>query len=82
MWVSHLVRNVRRCSSDVGPKGGEVTGGWRKFGKEDYHNLRTSAYVIKAIKLWTVRYAGHVACKVKIQLSLYWPTQALGAAGG
>jgi hypothetical protein len=39
-----------------GPKRDEVTGGWRKL-----HNLYSSPSIIRMIKSWRIRWAGHVA---------------------
>jgi hypothetical protein len=44
-----------------GPKGDEVTGGWRKLHNEELHNLYSSPSIIRMIKSRRVRWAGHVA---------------------
>jgi hypothetical protein len=38
-----------------------VTGGWRKLHNEELHNLYSSSSIIRMIKLWRLRWAGHVA---------------------
>jgi hypothetical protein len=44
-----------------GPKRDEVTGSWRKLHNEELHNLYSSPSVIRMIKSWRMRWAGHVA---------------------
>jgi hypothetical protein len=44
-----------------GPKGDEVTEGWRKLHNEELHNLYPSSNVIRMIKSRRMRWAGHVA---------------------
>jgi hypothetical protein len=44
-----------------GPKKDEVTGGWRKLGNEELHDLYLSPNIIKIIKSRCMRWAGHVA---------------------
>jgi hypothetical protein len=44
-----------------GPKRDEVIGGWRKLHNEELHNLYASSNVIRMIKSWRMRWAGHVA---------------------
>jgi hypothetical protein len=44
-----------------GPKGDEVTGGWRKLHYEELHYLYSSPNIIRMIKSITMRWAGHVA---------------------
>jgi hypothetical protein len=43
----------------------EVTGGWRKLHNEEPHNLYSSPNTIGVIKLRKVRWARHVARRVK-----------------
>jgi hypothetical protein len=45
----------------VGPKREEVAGGWRRLHNEEFHNLYTSPNIIRTVKSWRVRWAGHVA---------------------
>jgi hypothetical protein len=44
-----------------GPKKDGVTGGWRKLHNEELHNLYSSPSIIRIIKSWRMRWAGHVA---------------------
>jgi hypothetical protein len=43
------------------PKRDEVTGGCRKLHNEELHNLYSSPSIIRMIKSWRMRCAGHVA---------------------
>jgi hypothetical protein len=43
-----------------GPKRDEVTGEWRKLHTEELHDLYSSPSVIRIIKSWRMRLAGHV----------------------
>jgi hypothetical protein len=38
-----------------------VTGDWRKPHNEELHNVYSSPNIIKMIKSWRIRWAGHVA---------------------
>jgi hypothetical protein len=44
-----------------GPKRDEVTGGWRKFHKEELHDLYCSPSIIRIIKARRMRWTWHVA---------------------
>jgi hypothetical protein len=44
-----------------GPKGDEVTGGWRKLHNVELHNLYSPPSIIRMIKSRRMRLAGHVA---------------------
>jgi hypothetical protein len=44
-----------------GPKGDEVTGGWRKLHNEELHDLYSSPSIVRVIKARRMRWAGHVA---------------------
>jgi hypothetical protein len=44
-----------------GPKRDEVTGGWRKLHNEELRDLYSSPIIIRIIKSWRMRWAGHVA---------------------
>jgi hypothetical protein len=54
-----------------GPKGDEVTGGWRKLHNE-FYSLYSSPNIIRIFKSRTVRLAGHVARKRRGMLMKYW----------
>jgi hypothetical protein len=43
-----------------GPKGDEMTGGWRKLHNEELHNLYPSPSIIRMIKSRRMTLAGHV----------------------
>jgi hypothetical protein len=43
-----------------GPKRDEVTGGWRKLLKEEFHNLHSLPSIIRMTKSRMMRWAGHV----------------------
>jgi hypothetical protein len=45
----------------LGPKRDEVTGEWRKLHNQELHDLYSSPSIIRIIKLWRMRWAGHVA---------------------
>jgi hypothetical protein len=44
-----------------GHKRDEVTGGWRKVHNKELHGLYSSPSIIRVIKAWRMRWAGHVA---------------------
>jgi hypothetical protein len=44
-----------------GPKRDEVTGEWRKLHNEENHILHLSPDIIRQMKSWRMRWAGHVA---------------------
>jgi hypothetical protein len=44
-----------------GPNGDEVTGQWRQLHSGELHNLYSSPDIIRQIKSWRIRWAGHVA---------------------
>jgi hypothetical protein len=44
-----------------GPKRDEVMGEWRKLHNEELHDLYSSPSVIRIMKLWRMRWVGHVA---------------------
>jgi hypothetical protein len=52
------VRVLRRI---FGPKGDEVTGGWRKLHNEELHNLYSSPSIIRMIKSRRIRWVRYEA---------------------
>jgi hypothetical protein len=44
-----------------GPKSDEVTEEWRKLHNEELHNLYSSPDIIRQVKSWRMRWAGHMA---------------------
>jgi hypothetical protein len=44
-----------------GPKGDEVTEGWRKLHNKELHNLYSSPSIMRMSKLRKMRWAGYVA---------------------
>jgi hypothetical protein len=44
-----------------GPKSDEVTGEWRKFHNEEFHDLYSSPTIVRVIKSRGIRWTGHVA---------------------
>jgi hypothetical protein len=52
------IRVLRRI---LGPKRGEVTGGWRKLHDEDLRGLYSSPDIVRVIRARRMRWAGHVA---------------------
>jgi hypothetical protein len=53
-------KDLRRI---FGPKGFEVTGGWKKLHNEDFLDLYSSPSIIRIIKSERMRWEGHVARK-------------------
>jgi len=45
----------------LGPRGDEVTGGWRTFCNEEFRGLYFSPDIIRVIKPRRILWAGHVA---------------------
>jgi hypothetical protein len=54
-----------------GPKGDEVTGGWRKLHNEELYNLYSSPTIIRTIKSRRMSWAGHVA-RMGEKRNEYW----------
>jgi hypothetical protein len=54
----YRLRVLRRI---LGPKGDEVTGGWRNLHNEELQNLYSSPSIIRIIKSKRIRWAGNVA---------------------
>jgi hypothetical protein len=44
-----------------GPKG-EENGSWRKLNNDALHSPYSSLNIVRVIKPWRIRWAGHVAC--------------------
>jgi hypothetical protein len=44
-----------------GPKGDEVTGGWRKLHNEELHNVYSSPSIIRMVNSRRFRWRGHIA---------------------
>jgi hypothetical protein len=63
-----------------GPKGGEVTGEWRKLHNGELHNLFSSPNNIRKIKTRRMRWAGHVARMgtEKMRTSFRWKSPKEG----
>jgi hypothetical protein len=56
-----------------GPKRDEVTGEWRKLHNKELHDLYSSPSIIRIIKSWRMRLAGHVArMRLRGTLLGYW----------
>jgi hypothetical protein len=49
----------------LGPKRDEVMGEWRKLHNEELHDLYSLPSIIRIIKSWRMRWAGHVARMVE-----------------
>jgi hypothetical protein len=63
------LRVLRRI---FGPKGDEVTGGWRKLHNEELHNLYSSPSIIR-IKSRLMRWALHVARMGRTEMHIeFW----------
>jgi hypothetical protein len=45
----------------IGPKRDEVTGMWRKLHNEELRDFYSSPSIIRMMKSWRMRWAGHVA---------------------
>jgi hypothetical protein len=56
-----------------GPKGHDVTGGWRKLHNAELHNLYSSPSIIRMIKSRRMIWVGHVAqMGRKVMHIRYW----------
>jgi hypothetical protein len=56
-----MVSENRVLKRIFGPKGDEVTGGWRKPRYEELHNLYSLPSIIRMTKSRRIRWVGHVA---------------------
>jgi hypothetical protein len=54
------VFNNRVLRTIFGPKRDEVSGEWRKLHSEELHILYSSPNIVRRIKSWRMRWAGHV----------------------
>jgi hypothetical protein len=61
MSENRVLRRILR------PKGGEMTGEWRKLHNEELRNFYSSLYIIRLINSRSMRRAGHVARMGKIR---------------
>jgi hypothetical protein len=55
MFENRVLRRI------FGPKGDEVTGGWRNVQNEELHRLYSSPSIIRMMKSRRIKWAGHVA---------------------
>jgi hypothetical protein len=55
MFENRVLRRI------FGPKRNKVIRGWRKLHTEELHNLYFSPSIIRMIKSWRIRWAGHMA---------------------
>jgi hypothetical protein len=63
LWEEHRLRvsEKRVLRRIFGPKRVEVTGGWRKLHNAVLRNLYFSPIIIRMMKSWRMRWAGHVS---------------------
>jgi hypothetical protein len=64
VWFKYVIINgniYRALRGMFGPKGAEVTGGWRKLRNEELHDFYSSLNIIRIIKWRRMRWTGHVA---------------------
>jgi len=48
-----------------GPRRDKVTREWRRLHNEELNDLYTSSHIVRVIKSRRMRWAGHVACRVR-----------------
>jgi hypothetical protein len=66
MFEKRVLRRI------FGPKGDEVTGGWRKLDNEELHGLYSSS-ILRVIKSRRIRWAGHTARVGRLEMSTkFW----------
>jgi hypothetical protein len=61
-----------------GPKRDEVTGEWRKLHNKELNDLYSSPSIIRIVKSWRMRWAGHVARmweKRRTLIDYWWESQ-------
>jgi hypothetical protein len=63
-----------------GSKRDEITRDWRKLHNEELYNLYSSPSIIRMIKSWRMRWAGHVARMERKKRNAYMIL--MGKAGG
>jgi hypothetical protein len=67
-----MVSENRVLRRIFGPKGDEVTGGWRKLHNDELHNLCSSPNIIRMMSK-RMRLAGHVARMERRSMHIgYW----------
>jgi hypothetical protein len=54
-FESSVLRRIFGCKRD------EIIGCWRKLHNEELHNFYSSPSIIRMIKSWRTKWAGHVA---------------------
>jgi hypothetical protein len=71
MFKNRVLRRI------FGPKGDEVTGGWRKLHNEALHNLYSSPSINRMIKSRIMRCAEHAARmgRRRMHISYWWESQ-------
>jgi hypothetical protein len=59
------------------PKRDKVMEGWRKLHNEEIHNLYSSPSMIRMIKSWRIRWAGHVVWMGRrgMHIGYWWESQ-------
>jgi hypothetical protein len=59
MFENRVLRRI------FGPKGNEMTGGWRELHNKQLHNLYSWPSIFRMIKSRKMRWEGRVACMVE-----------------
>jgi hypothetical protein len=74
MFENRVLRGI------FGPKRDEVTGEWRKLHNEELRDLYSSPSIIRIIKSWRMRWAGHVARMGRggTRIDYWWESQIEG----
>jgi hypothetical protein len=49
------------AKENIGPKGYEMAGSWRRLHSQDFHNFYSSKNIVRMIKSGRMRWTGHVA---------------------
>jgi hypothetical protein len=71
----------RVLSRIFGPRGNEVSRDWRKLQNEEFHNLYSSPNIVKIVKSWRIKWAGHVACMEKSEMRTKFRLESLKERG-